>query len=530
MFKLLLTAMLAATAGGSVAQPTFMKVFYGAGTAQFNINEMSSGNLRIGMGFQSGTSLMRPSGEIVQSHHYDIDTMLALQSVQKYSDSVFYFTASYYKNICTETGNTRMYPVIGRMDSMGVITAARHYDLAAPQCTNGGGDIQPISTGGAIAWGKRDRFYALRVDASLTPIWAKRFSNRGSFQFIKELPGGDLLAGINMDTAAAVVARLDAAGNFIWCKSYMRPSGMVHDALVESDDSFIITGVTDSTSANPFFPLPPTFQPKLFMMKLNGNGDVQWCRGYDSAPGFWYTMNSSRIVQAQDGRYVVAATLGYPGINWINRPLLMKTDQNGDTVWTRSMGVDGYVYQTVDLLAYSDGGFVYNGLVWGELPEGQTNIAFIHKTDAEGHLPCSERHHPIEVIDLFPVDSNLILTSVDGAIEKPAFFQEMVYPPITVYEACEIIATGLQAKPSRSRRPSVRPNPSSGRFTVQFQDPLIADSYYSLFDTMGKLLLQRPLPTGATLEEVDLTRFGAGSYVIKFTSPEGVCYERVVVE
>ena len=65
---------------------------------------------------------------------------------------------------------------------------------------------------------------------------------------------------------------------------------------------------------------------------------------------------------------------------------------------------------------------------------------------------------------------------------------------------------------------------------MQFQDPLLADSYYSLFDTMGKLLLQRPLPTGATVEEVDLTRFGAGSYVIKFTSPDGVCYERVVVE
>ena len=65
---------------------------------------------------------------------------------------------------------------------------------------------------------------------------------------------------------------------------------------------------------------------------------------------------------------------------------------------------------------------------------------------------------------------------------------------------------------------------------MQFQDPLLAESYYSLFDTMGKLLLQRPLPTGATLEEVDLTRFGAGSYVINFTSPDGMCYERVVVE
>jgi len=44
------------------------------------------------------------------------------------------------------------------------------------------------------------------------------------------------------------------------------------------------------------------------------------------------------------------------------------------------------------------------------------------------------------------------------------------------------------------------------------------------------LLLQRRVPPGAMVEEVDLSRFGSGTYVIKFTSPDGVCHERVVVE
>ena len=30
--------------------------------------------------------------------------------------------------------------------------------------------------------------------------------------------------------------------------------------------------------------------------------------------------------------------------------------------------------------------------------------------------------------------------------------------------------------------------------------------------------------------EVDLSQFGSGTYVIKFTDKEGMCYERVVVE
>jgi hypothetical protein len=39
-----------------------------------------------------------------------------------------------------------------------------------------------------------------------------------------------------------------------------------------------------------------------------------------------------------------------------------------------------------------------------------------------------------------------------------------------------------------------------------------------------------PLPTGATLEEVDLSRFGRGTYMTRFTSPDGVQHERVVLE
>ncbi|MBP8878543.1 MAG: T9SS type A sorting domain-containing protein, partial [Flavobacteriales bacterium] len=61
-------------------------------------------------------------------------------------------------------------------------------------------------------------------------------------------------------------------------------------------------------------------------------------------------------------------------------------------------------------------------------------------------------------------------------------------------------------------------------------DPLQAESYYSVYDTMGKLLFQRRLPTGATQEEVDLSGFSPGTYVLRFTDRDGVCYERVVLE
>jgi hypothetical protein len=303
---------------------------------------------------------------------------------------------------------------------------------------------------------------------------------------------------------------------------------MIADCHIESDSSFIVMGFTDSiASTNGFAPLLPSYHPKLFMMKLDGVGSVQWCKGYDSDPNLWHTRRGSRIVRSHDGHYVVLANLGAEGYNLQYRPFLMKTDQNGDTLWTRSAGSNGYRYTTSDLLAYSDGGFLYNGMISGNLPDAWTGAPYIFKTDSLGHLPCSERWHPVQVMDLFPTDSSFTLTSVDGATMYPAFVSDTIFDPITVYDAC-VVATPVPY--TYMRKFSVRPNPNTGRFIVEFKDPLMAESYYSVYDAMGRLLLQRPLPAGSTTEQVDLSRFGLGAYVIKFTSPEGVQHERVVVE
>ncbi|MCW5899283.1 MAG: T9SS type A sorting domain-containing protein [Flavobacteriales bacterium] len=520
-----------------LSQPVYERIYSGGAAGKFNLIELNSGNvLTIVVNSFSinitGTSISNNDGVIIHSHAYYIDTFVVMQSIKKYTENEFYFVGGYWKDTCSTTGAKKTYPVIGRMDSIGNILSIHHYALNAPECSNMAGDLDILSgEGGAIAWGTRDyRFFALKVDAAGEPVWAKRFSHQAAFQFIKELPGGDLLAGINMDTAGAVVARMDANGNFLWCKSYIRPRGMLHDALIESDDAFIITGYTDSTaSTNPFIPLPTTFQPKLFMMKLDGAGEVQWSRGYDSAPNYWYTGQSSRIVKALDGNYVVLATLGHPGYNFFLRPFLMKTDLNGDTLWTRSGGASGYDYFTKDLLAHSDGGYLISGGVWGDLPEMNTGLPYIFKTDSLGHFSCLERQHPVQVLDLFPTDSNFVLTSIDGATVHPAFVNDTIFDPINVYDAC-VVTSVQQYRPTKLRAMRVYPNPTLGRFTVEFADPLMAESYYSVYDAMGRLLYQRPLPTGATLEEVDLSRFGRGTYVLRVTDPEGQRHTRVVVE
>lgn len=513
---------------GLLAQPTFVKVIYATGTIANDLNELSSGNLKVGISLGRGTSLLDPEGNLIQSQIYNVDTFLAMGSLKRYTDNEYYFVGGYYRDSCTVPEgnyNRQIHPVFGKMDSLGIISQASYYRLNTSDCASFAQGLSVNADGSAFVWG--DSKYALKVNAQGVVQWARHFGRRVAFQFMKELPNGDVLAGLNTSVAGAAVARLGPNGDFIWCKSYFRPSGMIADCIVETDDSFVVVGYSDSLRGD-FAPWPTGYDPKLFTMKLNGNGEVQWCKGYSTAQP-WYTPDQPVVTKTQDGNYVMLADIGNPIYRIEGRPHMMKLDQNGDTLWTRAYGADGFRYETRNVLAYSDGGYIFNGYVYGALPDGQSGNAFLNKTDSLGHLPCNEYYEPLEVVDLFPVDSSFTLVSEDGAEVRQAFIEYADWPLMEPIDTC-FITTSVYDVDGPAPKPRIRPNPNTGRFTMQFADPLLAESYYSVYDTMGKLLVQRRLPTGATVEEVDLAGYGAGTYVVKVTSPDGVCHERVVVE
>ena len=501
---------MAAWACGIQAQPGFGKAYALYGSVQ--LVQLGSGNLLVGGTWSAtGATLMDPEGNVLGYNSYW--GVLGVAQIAQRAENELYFASGYLPGgSCPLNGTwtTPIQAVIGKMDTLANVTALDRYQLNGG-CQTLAVDLEVTDDSCVVAWGGTNNFFAMKVGSDLNPIWSKLFDRRGNFEFIRELPGGDLLAGISMDTAGAVVARMDADGNFLWCKSYIRPSGLVRDCVIESDSSFVIAGITD---------VQPATTQKLFMLKLNGAGDVQWCKGYD-IDSYWGVGLPTRMERASDGNYVVLAPSGD------FRPFLMKTDQNGDTLWTRSVIAAGYGFATSDLLAASDGGYLITGIVSGDFPDGHSSLSYIFKADSLGHLPCDESWDPIQITDLFPIDSSFTLTSIDGATTIPISVSDTIFPPITVYDAC--LVTSVPPTPHISKF-RVFPNPNTGRFTVEFKDPLGAESYYSVYDALGKLLYQRPLPPGATIQEVDLSRFGKGTYVITCTDPEGVSYEQVVLE
>jgi len=179
------------------------------------------------------------------------------------------------------------------------------------------------------------------------------------------IDGGYIIAGQTTNEYYNLwIIKTDAIGDTQWTRTYGRQSiGIGYCVQQTSDSGYIFTGQSVDWSS-------------IWLLKINSSGDSLWTRFFEG-PGW----NSGYCVQqTTDGGYIIAGTtLSYssgPNDIW-----LIKTDSNGDSLWTRFFGGSEYesgksVQQT------SDGGYIITGtsLSYGA---GRSDIWLI-KTDPNG--------------------------------------------------------------------------------------------------------------------------------------------------
>jgi hypothetical protein len=164
--------------------------------------------------------------------------------------------------------------------------------------------------------------------------------------------------------------RADGFGDTAWTRTY---GGADPDLAISvqqtTDGGYVIAGWTASYGAG---------ESDVWLIKTNANGDTVWTKTFG---GTDYDEGCS-VQQTTDGGYIIVGTtqsFGGGGSDvW-----LIKTDANGDTVWTRTYGgvdSDGgsSVHQT------SDGGYIVAGTTWS-YGSGSGDIWLV-KADASGDL------------------------------------------------------------------------------------------------------------------------------------------------
>jgi hypothetical protein len=213
------------------------------------------------------------------------------------------------------------------------------------------------------------------------------------------IDGGYIITGstesYGSGDADVYLIKTDANGDSLWTKTFGGPGQDYGSSLqITSDGGYIITGRTEHANGN----------KDVYLMKTDVNGDSLWTKTYGGTSVDFGLF----VQQTSDGGFIITGATESYG-NGGRDVYLIKTDMNGDSLWTKTFGgtafdIGNCVQQT------TDGGYI---IVGGTNSFGNGNRdAYLIKTDGNGLEQWNQTFGGIE----FDVGSNVKQTTVGDYI------------------------------------------------------------------------------------------------------------------
>lgn len=194
--------------------------------------------------------------------------------------------------------------------------------------------------------------------------------NEESYPMVRLSNGDFILAGCTQNAGFGgkdvFVTRTDANGNIAWSKQYGGSGDETALSVSQTPDGgFVIGGESFSSDPN----------GNAFICKVDAAGGLQWWKEYGDG---LYDITYS-VLALVDGSIISAGLMETSPVDY--DAFLMKTDANGDTLWTRVIGVPG-IEHAVNVIETSDAGFLFCGK---SLSRGQGACdCWLVKTNANG--------------------------------------------------------------------------------------------------------------------------------------------------
>lgn len=222
-------------------------------------------------------------------------------------------------------------------------------------------DVEIVSSGGYITVGHTTTYgagdadvYIVKTDINGNDLWTKTVGGIGvDYGYsIQETSGGNyIIVGSTTSYGAGMedvyLLNIDANSNVLWEKTIGGTgSDIGREVLQTTDGGYIVVGYTNSPGAQYF---------DIYLIKTDASGNTLWTKTYGDI-GF---ENGRSIKQTSDGGYIMVGQTSSFGAGGTDI-YLIKTDMNGNTIWTKTYGDAGsdegkYVQLT------SDGGYILLG-------------------------------------------------------------------------------------------------------------------------------------------------------------------------
>jgi hypothetical protein len=237
--------------------------------------------------------------------------------------------------------------------------------------------VQQTSDGGYVLAGDMGAYgptaegdvYLAKTDSSGTVEWEKTFGGSyrdEAFSVQQTTDGGYIVAGELRFSPEfyspyhAYLVKVDHSGNLEWEKVFTGADG--------NDTAFSVRQTTEGG----YILAGTRFANSMYVVKTDRFGNLEWEKTY--APYIGVSVDLT-----DDGGYIIAGGDG-------SRCWLVKTDSNGDVVWEKPVGEQGYV-AGLSVRQTSDGGYIVAaGNAW-HLPSPYESFeSCVIKTDACGDV------------------------------------------------------------------------------------------------------------------------------------------------
>ena len=240
------------------------------------------------------------------------------------------------------------------------------------QTTDGG----YIITGSTCSFGNGDwDVYLIKTDSSGNELWYKTFGGTGrekGYSVQQTTDGGYIITGSTNPTIFGeediYLIKTDGSGNELWNKTFGGASEEIGYSVQQTNDGgYIVTGVTYYVG-NGY---------DIYLIKTDDSGNELWNKTF----GGTQDDESYSVQQTTDGGYIVCGRTKSFG-NGYSEIYLIKTDVNGDSLWTKVLGgvisERGYSVQQTN-----DGGYIIVGYS-NSYGNGLLHDCYLLKVDGNG--------------------------------------------------------------------------------------------------------------------------------------------------
>jgi hypothetical protein len=297
------------------------------------------------------------------------------------------------------------YPDSVHTDSSDIllIKIRQNGDTTWTRCIGGPGNEQPFSIAQSVDGGYMITglhylpasgpalsylSFLVKTDRVGNVIWSKEYNSTIPYQSVASRAVVETadkciaFAGMYKDDSLgtnSLVVKTDPFGNILWQRIFGQQSTNVsyEFASIEltSDDGFILSGQTHTISSALY---------RVNMVKVDLNGNLQWGKTFGSLFGL---EDAYTAFESNNSEFVLAArSYGFTG--YID-PYFIKTNQIGDTIWTRLF--DGAVSgDQVYGNSTSDGGII----IVAALNLSSLQPTTVIKTDSNGNFGACEVRPP----------------------------------------------------------------------------------------------------------------------------------------